>query len=204
MRLAIYWPGDWPERIGSMKRILEHVDGVVRPALRKYVTAEQSLTAAIASTDAIAIDAAHEVVKLAARQAAVELHHLADFVLKEPSSSLRFADIVGVRSAVEAKCVFLRTSNPVADVSLLRDIADAFKHHHLDRPSATVASSTDIAPVSLGFGEIPWGEGKFGGAEQFVVTKKNGDRRALSSVLQNVFDAWMTLLRQPLPPISEY
>ena len=28
--------------------------------------------------------------------------------------------------------------------------------------------------------------------------------RALSSVLQNVFDAWMTLLGQPLQPISEY
>jgi hypothetical protein len=32
----------------------------------------------------------------------------------------------------------------------------------------------------------------------------NGDKRALSSVLQNVFDAWMTLLGQPLPPISQY
>jgi hypothetical protein len=105
MGLAIYWPEDWPRTNSSMKRILDHVDGVVRPALRKYVTAEQSLTAAIASTDAIAIDAAHEVVKLAARQAAVELH-LADFVLKEPSSSLRFADIAGVRSAVEANASF--------------------------------------------------------------------------------------------------
>jgi len=28
--------------------------------------------------------------------------------------------------------------------------------------------------------------------------------RALTSVLQNVFDAWMTLLGQPLSPISVY
>jgi hypothetical protein len=49
-----------------------------------------------------------------------------------------------------------------------------------------------------------WGEGKYGGAEQGVITTKDGNKRALSSVLQNVFDAWMMLLGQPLPPISQY
>jgi hypothetical protein len=49
-----------------------------------------------------------------------------------------------------------------------------------------------------------WGEGKYGGAEQVIITTKNGNKRALSSVLQNVFDAWMTLLGQPLSPISQY
>ena len=187
-----------------MKRILEQIDGVVRPALRKYLMAERALTEAVLSHDAVAIDAARQDVTLAARQAVVELHHLTDFVLKEPSASLHFADIAGIRSAVEAECVFLRTGNPVADVSFLRDIADAFKHHRPDRASATVASSADIVPLSLGFGEGRFGEGKYGGVEQFMVTKKDGDRRALSSVLQNVFDAWMTLLGQPLSPIGEY
>ena len=37
-----------------------------------------------------------------------------------------------------------------------------------------------------------------------IVTCTSGERRALSSILQNVFDAWMTLLGQPLPPISKY
>jgi hypothetical protein len=41
-------------------------------------------------------------------------------------------------------------------------------------------------------------------AEQVIVTMKDGDRRALSSVLQNVFDAWMALLGQGLPPINEF
>ncbi len=49
-----------------------------------------------------------------------------------------------------------------------------------------------------------YGEGKYGGAEQLVVTTVTGDKRALSSVLQNIFDAWMSLLGQPLPPISQY
>jgi hypothetical protein len=49
-----------------------------------------------------------------------------------------------------------------------------------------------------------WREGKYGGAEQVIITTRDGAKRALSSVLQNVFDAWMTLLRQPLPPINQY
>jgi hypothetical protein len=56
----------------------------------------------------------------------------------------------------------------------------------------------------MGFGQMRFGEGKFDGVEQVVITKKDGDMRALTSVLQNVFDAWMTLLKQPLSPISVY
>ena|SRR5258708_1750517 len=141
---------------------------------------------------------------LAARQAADVLHHLSDVVLKEPSPSLTFAKIEDVRRAVGAKCVFRRTSRPVADVELLRDVADAFKHHRPDRSSATVLVSTDVVPIGSGWGQMRYGEGKYGGAEQVVITTKHGDKRALSSVLQNVFDAWMTLLGQPLPPISRY
>jgi hypothetical protein len=49
-----------------------------------------------------------------------------------------------------------------------------------------------------------YGEGKYGGAEQMIVTRISGEKRALSSILQNVFDAWMTYLKQPLPPVSQY
>ena len=55
-----------------------------------------------------------------------------------------------------------------------------------------------------GSGELRYGEGKYGGAEQIIVTRITGERRALSSILQNVFDAWMNYLKQPLPPISHY
>ena len=51
---------------------------------------------------------------------------------------------------------------------------------------------------SVGWGQARWGEGKWGGVEQVIITTKDAGKRALSSVLQNVFDA------QPLPPISEY
>jgi hypothetical protein len=187
-----------------MQPILDHIATVVRPALRKYLAAEQGLTDALQSEDGGAACTARQDVMLAARLAVWVLHHLSDLVLKEPSPTLEFEKLEEVRSAVEAKCVFLRTAKPVADVRLLRDVADAFKHHRPDRPSATVLVSTDVVPIGSGWGQMRWGEGKYGGAEQVIITKKDGDKRALSSVLQNVFDAWMTLLGQPLPPIGRY
>lgn len=186
-----------------MQSILNHIAAVIQPALRKYLAAEKALTDALKSTGSSGADTARQDVMLAARQATDVLHHLSDFVHKEPSPGLAFAKIEDVRSAVDAKCVFLRTATPVADVRLLRDVANAFKHHRPDRKT-TVQVSTDVVPIGSGWGQMRWGEGKYGGAEQVVITMQDGDKRALSSVLQNVFDAWMTLLGQPLSPISQY
>lgn len=190
--------------MGNLQTVLDHVDKVVRPALRKYLQAEDSLTTALQAKDANVARAARQDVLLAARQAVDVLHHLSDFVLKEPCPPLVFTKIEDVRTAVETKCVFLRGGQSVADVGLLRDVADAFKHHRPDRSSATVAASSDVVPVSLGWGQARWGEGKWGSPEQVIITTKNGDQRALSSVLQNVFDAWMTMLGQQLPRIGHY
>lgn len=186
-----------------MKTILDHVDRKVKPTLRNYIEAEHALTRALKTTDPVAIDAARDAAELAGRQAVDLLHHLADFVFEERSPSLpTFVDLGAVRAAVDAKCEFLRNGKPVDDVNMLRDVAVAFKHH---RPrTGRIAVSTDIAPVGIGFGSLSWGEGKYGGVEQIIISTKTGDRRALSSVLQNVFDAWMNYLGQPLPPISKY
>ena len=110
-----------------MQPILDHVAGVVRPALRKYLAAEKALTAALESKDAGAVSIARQDVMLAARQAADVLHHLSDFVLKEPSPALTFTKIEDVRSAVE---VFLRTSQ-----SRCRRRAAARCHRCLSAPS---------------------------------------------------------------------
>ena len=72
-----------------------------------------------------------------------------------------------------------------------------------DRASATVRVSTDAVPVEA-VGRDAFCEGKYGGAEQVIVTTTDGSKRALSSVLQNVFDAWMFLLGEALPPIGQY
>lgn len=99
-----------------------------------------------------------------------------------------------VRSALSAKSFSLRTEKPVGDVALLRDIADAFKHHRQNRVCTNVRISTDVVPVGGGFGEMHWGKGKYGGAEQVIITTKDANKLASSCVLQNVFDAWMLLL----------
>ena len=123
-----------------MKAILDHVELIVRPGLRNYAAAERTLTDAQIAKDPAAIAAARGEVILAARQAVDGLHHLADFVFKEPSPALpTFPDIEAVRKDVEAKCVFLREPRvPVQDVTLLRDVSVAFKHHRPSRGSVLV------------------------------------------------------------------
>jgi hypothetical protein len=184
--------------------ILDHIHRTVRPALRAYLAAEQVLTAAQVAGDEAASNVARGEVMRAARTAATELHHLTDYALHHPPPA--FADVAAVRAAVQSHVLFLREPKaPIPDdVALLRDTAEAFKHFKLDRVSATLADADAVATISTGYGVARWGEGKWGGTEQCMVTRKDGDVRAMTSLLQNVFDAWMTLLGQPLAPIGEY
>jgi hypothetical protein len=41
-----------------------------------------------------------------------------------------------------------------------------------------VASSHDIITIGSGWGELRHGEGKYGGAEQVLVIRKTGEKRA--------------------------
>ncbi|WOH48874.1 hypothetical protein [Bradyrhizobium sp. sBnM-33] len=61
---------------------------------------------------------------LAARQAAVELHHFSDFVLNNPAPPIAFPDLGAVRAAVQAHLIFLREPKApyVDNVALLRDV----------------------------------------------------------------------------------
>jgi hypothetical protein len=188
-----------------MQTILDHLDNVVRPALRDYLSAETALNAAHESKDHNAIAAARKAVMRAARTAAVELHQFADLVANEPTPELPpFKNAEAARFAAKPHCVYIRTATLIDDVHLLGDVADAFKHHKLNRKTATITGAKAIVTLGSGYGEMHPGEGKYGGAEQVLVIQKSGEKRALSSILQNVFDAWMTLLKQPLPPVGRY
>ena len=87
-----------------MQPILDHLDNIVRPAIREYFAAEQELDAANARGDAQAVaDARFEVIRKA-RTAAVELNHLTDFVLHNqvPPMAFRphrypYSDPIGLR-----------------------------------------------------------------------------------------------------------
>jgi hypothetical protein len=170
-----------------MQPILDHLDNIVRSALRNYVTADRSFMEAQKS--GTSVDEARQGTMLAARHAAIDLHHLSDFVVNNPAPGATIADL---------KAPY------VDDVVLLGDVADAFKHFKLDRPNRTVDGANAIIMTGTGWGKLRWGEGKWGGTDQVIVERKNGEQRALSSVMQNVFDAWLTLLGQPLPPINEF
>jgi hypothetical protein len=78
-----------------------------------------------------------------------------------------FPDLGAVRAAVQSKLIFLRepTAPYVDDVVLLRDVADAFKHHKLDRPNATVDGADAIIMTGTGWGKLRWDEGKWGGGD---------------------------------------
>ena len=74
--------------VGPMQVILDHIAKAVRPALRKYAEAERALDAAHKSGDEASLETARQDLMLAARGAVDLLHHLADFVFKEPSPAL--------------------------------------------------------------------------------------------------------------------
>jgi hypothetical protein len=78
--------------------LYNHIDTVVRPALRNYSAAEAAFTAA--QNDGAGVDEARNQVMLTARQAANELHHLADVVFNNPPLRTSFADLGAVRATV--------------------------------------------------------------------------------------------------------
>ena len=191
--------------MASMQAILDQMDNVVRPALRDYLSAEMALNDAHRSKESNAIEAARKAVVRVARNAAVELHQFADLVSNEPTLALPpFKNAEAARFAVKPHRVFIRTTKLIDDVHLLGDVADAFKHHKLNRKTATITGAKAIVTLGSGYGEMHFGEGKNGGAEQILVIPNSGGKRALSSILQNVFDAWMVYLKQPLPPVGKY
>jgi hypothetical protein len=119
-----------------MQPILDHLDNIVRPAIRDYFAAEEALDAANAKGDAQAVANARFDVIRKARTATVELNHLTDFVLHNQTPPMAFADLTAIRTAIRSTCVFGRGTTAVNDIDLLRDAADALKHAVLNRSTS--------------------------------------------------------------------
>ncbi len=83
------------------------------------------------------------------------------------------------------------------DFALVRDVAEAHKHVHLDRPDAQVRSAdrTNIQPSR--YGEMPYGEGLYS-ASQFVVELEGGSKRALSALMNKTIEMWEAQLKRQL------
>jgi hypothetical protein len=185
-----------------LQTVLDHLDKIVRPAIRDYVAAEEALDAAHAANDPAAIATARDNVMRLARTAAIETHHLQDVIL----SNLRqqYARIEDVRTAARSVCVFARGPTAVTDTDLLRNTAEAIKHFEMNRNSSTVARADDVLSMSNGYGEMRYEEQKYGGKEQVSIKTKDGNKYSLLWVIHNSYDAYMKILGQPEKPLGQF
>lgn len=82
------------------------------------------------------------------------------------------------------------------DFALVRDVADAHKHFHLDRPSRRVTRSDQTTVGAIAYGKGAFGEGVYGGGPQLVVTLDDGSKRPLTAIMKNVMEMWERLLER--------
>jgi hypothetical protein len=142
---------------------------------------------------------------LAARQAAIELHHFSDFVLNNPAPPIAFSDLGAVRAAVQSHLIFLREPKAphVDDVALLRDVADAFKYQKLDRPSATVDGADAIITTGTGW-ENCVGAKASGEAPSRLLSSARTAIRVPYGPSCKTFRCLANVDGQPLPPIGKF
>tara|TARA_R110002049_G_scaffold306155_2_gene504134 strand:+ start:1882 stop:2418 length:537 start_codon:yes stop_codon:yes gene_type:complete len=171
---------------------------IVIPAVREYFEAEIELAKAKLNC-ADDLESVRQQVIRRARTASIELHQLTDAVGHGDPNAIKV-----IRTQVESKCTYLRTTALEADIALLRDVAEAFKHRELNRSKVRLTSQRAVATVSLGYGALRFGEGKYGGGEQVIVEQIDGSQRALSSILQNCVDAWRRYFALPLPELGYF
>jgi hypothetical protein len=68
---------------------------------------------------------------------------------------------------------------------LLRDIAKAQKHVHLERGKPEVSKADQITSKALGYGQGKYGAGRYGGVAQVVVDLDNGDLEYIETILRH-------------------
>jgi hypothetical protein len=183
----------------------EHFYEIVIPAWQAYLSAEHRLTGAIKSRNEEASRRAGYDALREGGAATIYLHHFAEIVMRARPGWLP----AGIGSArdlwpwVSGHCTMLRTEEHVADVELCGDIADALKHAILTRnvDVRQIQENDAVLALGTGYGELSYGEGKYGGTQQVLVLANSGTR-ALSSVLQNVVDAWRRAAGLDLPAVE--
>lgn len=183
----------------------EHFYEIVIPAWQSYVAAEHRLTDAInAGNEEGSRRAGYDALREGGA-ATIYLHHFADVAIRaRPGWIPREIHSAGeLRHCVGRRCTMLRTDRQVADVELCGDVADALKHAILTRnlDARQIRQNDAVLALGTGYGELNYGEGKYGGTQQVLVLA-NAGTRALSSVLQNVIDAWRRSAGLALPELE--
>jgi hypothetical protein len=181
-----------------------YFDVFVVANFRAYLSAEENLTRAIQGGDADQESARRQALS-AGMNAAVAAYHFADALHEDRPSWLASApaNLADLRRDMETRhCQMMRNTTPVADLTALGAVVDAYKHFELRSKTRPVKSIDATITIATGWGELAWGEGKYGGVEQVIVHLSDGTKRALSSILQNVVDMWRRAMGRPLEPIG--
>jgi hypothetical protein len=184
---------------------LDHFREIVIPSWQDYLESEVNLSVVAAQADrANLMRASYSSLRRGAC-AAIFLHHFADVVLRErPPILTSDAGIASARSLAKSQCTFHRSATPCRDVALLKHVADALKHCELTHGTNLPVSQTEAVLVATSIHpiELPAGERKEDHSPEVAVLTITGPR-ALSSILQNVVDAWRRVAGLPLPPIGQ-
>jgi hypothetical protein len=185
-----------------MNRVEQHFDDQILPCLREYDAAERALTRAL-SGELAQVSEQRALVLRRARAAAIDLHQFTDLVVTAvpaPSWLPPGSDLKAARAWVEGFCIFGLDGDAVRDITLLGDVADAFKHFVLRSSAREVSYAGQVVQIETGFGNLRWGEGKFGGGEQVIVRTCTEGERALSSILFNATNAWLRAMGRDIDP----
>lgn len=182
------------------------------PSFREFIAKDREVRRALESGEEELISSARASAMLAARQASSEMHRLADAAAAYrepwlPSELLHKENLQpeDVRRWVQDKYCRALRGPPSADLDLLDDIENAFKHVELRprRVPRLVTSDRVIISGEVGYGGGAYGEGVYGGAEQMIVTLSDKSKRALTGILQNVLDAWTLAVGQELSALEQ-
>lgn len=184
----------------------DHFFEIVVPAWQTYLLAETELSQASISKDSERISRASYTALREGGAATFYVHHFADIVMRARPDWLpnHIKNLTALRIWLSEHCTMLRTEAKCNDIQLVGDVADALKHAILThRPEfREVLANEAVLVSSTGYGDLRFGEGSFGGVEQILVLGKS-EARALSSVLQNVIDAWRRAAHIDLPEIGK-
>jgi hypothetical protein len=142
----------------------EFLDVVARPNVEEFVASYSDLRLAFNAIAALDALAAH---------------------LYQHLKNIGHSDVVDVKddSAYRASL-----AEHFIDFGLLRDVAKAQKHVQLDRHNPKVSRASSIQTEQLGYGEGPYGEGRFGSPPQVVVRTNSGEIRMVETLVRNCLE----------------
>lgn len=184
----------------------EHFENIVLPAWQAYLAAETKFVSAMANGNSELMASARYGALREGGAAAFYIHHYGEIVLRAHPPWLH-ANLQTPREVMgwlAGFCTMLRGNALCDDVALLGDVTEALKHSILTRRRDVrqIDSSEAVLVAASIWSEMNWGEGEWGGERGVLIRTRSGTR-ALSTVLQNVIDAWRRAMGRGLPEIGD-